>query len=754
MSVTRGSGLVLVLSVLILFSGVFVSAFSFGDFFGGITGRVAGSSSSYTTFNKVLYSNDNGILTNRTEFVLDKPMNITYLKVVWAQASASTTSSCDNGYVFGVKSNGQIVRLAYDSSLSVPSITSSYTSSSGNVMYSKIIINSSCLEGLKLFALNISGRYNDNTDFVSCVGDAYIQCNSKALLAKRCVSGRYVDIVPTPTCYENDCFSRCNVTSPSMVSPVIQTAPSACYYRGGCSQNISLVSQGSIDGYDIIWTYFYEGYPEGVEICSCDGNMSKRGNPTRVSGSNTIVPFLNDSNREMIKNISYSIFSYKGANRSAPVSRIIQNIDYRCSSECNFLGENMTIDDSDPTNYKTCVRNESSNYCFKWSAPMSCPVSSVFDNEGLKCSGVLGTNDCYDSRPGKEDMYFCNTSAKSLTNAEAERSKSCGIPGVGCYKCDGGYKYDSQQGFCVSNSCFNQGGGVRASECNIAKGICNNSVGFTNAIVNDSLDCCNPDFKCFICGDGYHARNNSCVSNECSGSKPYGSNFTLGVNNTNVSSVNMVWNYVVGPVGACQWNCSRDYRINISDNLSCMYGRVMCSDTSVNGICTNVSLSGGVNYSVSADCASGSCFVCDSSLRYFSNGSACVLNNSCISGMTWNGLTCVSPIASCTGCVLGTKCIGSSDVTKIMRVNVNIGGSNTKAYCDPSSKMFVPLVVDNQTCSYNAQCASNLCGADLRCLNIAKEVRDASGMMKKVYCWFSTGFSLNSTAYNACLAAP
>lgn len=735
----KRSGLVFFVLVLVLFSGISVSAFSFSDFFGGITGRVVGSG--YTTFNKVLYDNDNGILTNRTEFVLDKPMNITNLKVVWAQASASTTSSCDRGDVFGVKSNGQIVRLTYDSSLTVPKTTSSYSSSSGNVVYSKIVINSSCLEGLKLFALNISGRYNDNTDVASCVGDAYVQCSSRTLLTKRCVSGRYVDIVPTPTCYENDCFTRCNVTNPSMASPIIQTAPSVCDYRGGCSQNISL-SSANVDGYDVIWTYFYEGYSDSVEVCSCDGNMSKYGNPTRVSGSSIIVPFLNDSNVKIIKNISYSIFSYKGANRSESTYGNIQNIDYGCNSECNFLGENISMEDADPTNYRTCVRNQSSNYCFKWSVPMGCPISSIFDNGSLKCSGVLGTNDCLDSRPGKQYMYFCNTSTKSLANAENVEERSCGIPGIGCYSCDSGYSYDSQQGFCVSNSCFNQPGGVRASLCSVAGGICNNSVGFTNAIVNDSLDCCNLDFKCFVCSDGYHARNGTCVLNNCTGNEPLGSNFTKGIDFTTNASVNLTWSYVSGVARTCQWNCSVGFRLNKLDNRSCIEGFAPCGD--FDGICSSTVLAGG-NVVDNANCSTGeNCYVCNVQDGYVKNGSIC--SRGCASGKIWNGISCVNERLNCTGCILNNRCIGS-DSSNVVRVSV--GGN--RYYCD-STHEFKSLIGNNQSCQFNAQCSSNLCGADSKCLDIGEEVRKASGFMKSVVCWFQNGFSSTSNAYNECLA--
>ncbi len=739
----KRSGLAFVVLVLVVFSVFSVSAFSFSEFFGGITGNAA-APVVYTIFNKNVFENNAGFLTNRIEFELDKPMNITSLKIGWAKASASTSSSCDNGYVYGVKLNGGITRLTYDTTLSGGRATSSSSSSSsrGNVVYSKLIVNSSCTEGLKLFDLNISGKYEDNEDFVPCTSDFYISCVSRNLITKRCVSGRYVDISPAPTCYEYDCFSRCNVTNPSMDSPVIQTSPSACDYRGGCSQNISL-SSADVDGYDVIWTYFYEGYSGSVEVCSCDGNMSKYGNPTRVSGSSIIVPFLNDSNVKIMKNISYSIFSYRGANRSEPTYGNIQNIDYGCNSECNFLGENISVEDVDPTNYKTCVRNESSNYCFKWSVPMGCPISSIFDNESLKCSGVLGTNDCLDSRPGKQYMYFCNTSTKSLANAENVGERSCGIPGIGCYSCDSGYSYDSQQGFCVSNSCFNQPGGVRASECSVAKGICNNSVGFTNAIVNDSLDCCNPDFKCFVCSNGYHARNGTCVLNNCTGNEPLGSNFTKGIDFTTNASVNLTWSYVSGVARTCQWNCSVGFRLNKLDNRSCIEGFAPCGE--FDGICSSTVLAGG-NVVGNANCSTGeNCYVCNIQDGYVKNGSVC--SRGCVNGKIWNGISCVNERPGCNGCVLNNRCVGDSSIV----VRVNVAGN--RYYCDTTHE-FKLLIENNQSCQFNAQCSSNLCGADGKCLDIAEEVRKASGFMKSVVCWFQNGFSSTSNAYDECLARP
>lgn len=543
-----------------------------------------------------------------------------------------------------------------------------------------------------------------------------------------------------------DCFTTCASNGSGVYAPQISNINSSCYLNEGCgSATILPNSNTGSFSYDFLWLYKYKD-GSNKTVCACNGTQSVGGVPTGASapaGAYNLPLNIIDDGSKIISNVTFYVLANKASNRSNSASSVI-NVNYRCQNGCYVLGQNVSasVDGQSETNkYRTCVNLPAPNHiCMNYSEVKTCDAGLKFVNGACQYAGTFNCN-------GEGD--FCNESGISISHASLDSSKSCVLAGVGCYKCDGGYALDSAQKVCVNSSCMTQVSGMNS--CSYAGGLCKNT-SISGAILNPSLDCCSSN-GCYICNAGYHVSNGTCVSDDCSGFKPHGNNFTLGVNNTNVSSVNMTWNYIVGPVGACQWNCSSDYRLNISDNLSCVYGKAMCSDSSVNGICTKVSLIGGVNYSASAICDSGSCFVCDNSLRYFSNGTNCVLNNSCASGMVWNGLTCVSPMASCTGCVLGTKCIGSSEGTKIMRVNVNISGTITKAYCDPASKMFAPLVTDNQTCSYNAQCASNLCGADLRCLNIAKEVKDASSLMKKVYCWFSTGFSLNSTAYNACLAA-
>jgi hypothetical protein len=308
-----------------------------------------------------------------------------------------------------------------------------------------------------------------------------------------------------------------------------------------------------------------------------------------------------------------------------------------------------------------------------------------------------------------------------------------------CIACNAGHSWDSVQKECTIDGCTNNCTGV-CSGANIP-----------NSIINTNSTCCSSK-SCYACSVGYHPNNGSCVSDICSGVKPVENspNVSFGVNSTNISSINMTWNYIRGVAGACQWNCSPDYKINVSNNLSCMYGRVNCSE--INGICSSATLSN-AGVDSNADCISGSCFVCNEGQRYFSNGTSCVFNNSCASGYVWNGFICSSSIPCASNCILDGKCI-VSDPNRIVRANLNASGDIIKVYCDPSSNIFVRLLADNQTCSFNAQCASNLCGSDLKCLNIAQEVRNASGWLKKVYCWFSTGFSFNSAAYNACLAAP
>jgi len=566
-------------------------------------------------------------------------------------------------------------------------------------------------------------------------------------------------VLPASADFNGDGFAEIatfNSTTFAIISPYIPSAPSVNSIAGGCNfgQSCGSVVLGNIIGseVEVLWTYYYA---DGTKKNYCSSSALNRAkNCTQanlavnsnlktsysgVSGNSFSIPLLiGDSSGKVVSRVGVSVAQVKNNLRSAWSSEsIVSNVIYGCSHECNVSGSTKCLSS---LNYEVCG-NYDSDICYEWSSSKSC--SSDFGNyyscssASDKCESSVGVN-CVGINANSLNL-FCYV-GDNILNGTKESNYNCPT-GQSCFSCAQNFTWNGTN--CLRNN----------ANCTSSGGYCS-SLQVVGGVINETLSCSLGTDSCYICGEGFHGYGGSCISNNCTGIKPVldSAHVNFGANNTNNSLVNMTWNYIRGVAGACQWNCSSDYKINVSDNLSCVYGRVNCSE--IGGICSTTVLSN-AKVSSDADCVSGSCYVCNNEQRYFSNGVSCVFNNTCASGSVWNGFACSQYVQCSSNCTLNGKCI-VSEPNRIVRTNLNVDGKVIKAYCDPSSKVFVELLADNQACSYNAQCASNLCGADMRCLNIAKEVRDASSWLKSVYCWFSTGFrystDLNSD-YMKCLNA-
>jgi len=348
---------------------------------------------------------------------------------------------------------------------------------------------------------------------------------------------------------------------------------------------------------------------------------------------------------------------------------------------------------------------------------------------------------------------FCNVSTRSLTNASsvsATYTTMCGLNGlnIGCYRCDSGFKYDADRGYCVSNNCMIQGNADNL--CSSNGGVCNNSLtygGFSHA--NITLDCCNGDFTCFQCNSGAHFYNGSCVSDNCANGDnflPLGANntYTLGANSTNSSSINMTWSYINGAVGACQWTCSYGYELNLSTNRSCKE-RVVSPCASIGGVCSSTNISNSV-VDVFGNCSVGSCYTCNSG--FISNGVACVQRSCADEGKIDNGVGCVGNLSGCDGCILEkngvSRCVGAGFKVEILGV---------KKYCDLETHTFKNVLTENQACTSGAQCASGFCFQNAT-ISYCQDLTKVGGLQEtiiKFVCWFTT-IGQGEGAYNSCKA--
>ncbi|MEI7718296.1 MAG: hypothetical protein WCI72_00380 [archaeon] len=273
--------------------------------------------------------------------------------------------------------------------------------------------------------------------------------------------------------------------------------------------------------------------------------------------------------------------------------------------------------------------------------------------------------------------------------------------------------------------------------------------------INSQLECCTGEV-CVQCSEGSHFYNGTCVSDDCTnltGFAPQGFNFTAGVNKTNSSSVIMEWNYVSGVAGACQWNCSYGYTLNLSTNNTCQeIVKVNCTANVSKYICSNLSISNAFNNSQLGFCedSSKSCFACNTNATL--RDGVCVAKTCADDGLIDNGIECVANI-SCPS----NKCtVKRNGVEKCVPDGLKMKVNNTEMYCDAViDHKLKPLLANSAVCSFSSQCKSNLCAVNatgtMVCLDVRSQVNFITNALISINCFLTNGFSWSSTAYLTCV---
>jgi len=460
------------------------------------------------------------------------------------------------------------------------------------------------------------------------------------------------------------------------------------------------------------------------------------------SGNNSATsysfPFnLTNQYNKVISNITLRVAARKGESISEWHSETRDVIYPGCpiTPICDTLGENISVTKNNY--YKTCIKQ--SNNCYNWSEEKACPDGLVYNSELGICYSGLGSSCSGSDNNG--NSLFCVDGLQVPFGAYNRTGQSCGNNHQTCVACNEGLEWNSDAGECIDPNC-NQ-------NCTTLGGTClNETFGdpINNISENASLNCCTSK-KCYVCDEGLHYFNGSCVSNNCSGIQPTGFNFTKGNNFTTIGATN--WDYRMdlrsssNGLGACQWYCNSGFKLNISDNKSCMVGNASCV-SEIGGFCSSSGMNG--SYSVEGSCDTGVCYMCNVSAGYNYNGSGCIYGL-CTNGQTWNGLACVTPSSdiSCNdGCALNNKCVRGS-----FRAEIDL----QRVYCDGTTNEFVLQKENDATCIENYECKTNLCTQDGRCIDIAEEVIKASTILKKISCWISTGFKWDSSEWATCLAS-
>lgn len=680
----KRSGFILIVLALVLFSGLFVSALSLSDCLSGklsIVNNTIKNGTQYASYNASLRDNNISVLS----------CNSSETAIVIGSRVITCPSGSSNSFCVG-----------------------SNTSSS-----SQVCTSYGWLGNCKSYATQYSYKmsiYGVNVSSVTSSGSSFVSCAQK-----------------------------CAINRTTMIGVAdITSAPDRCYFGEVCDANVTIARGQNSEGYDLVWIYRYNDGTNS-SFCACNGTETVNSKVVRISSIANIynLPIVvNDSAGKKIDSVQLFVYSFNRTNRSAINSGVANvNVNYRCVGECDTLGRKIPYRSyTGQTNqYLTCVVVPGSA-CFNWSdTPSTCDSGFIFNISSQNCERVQGlTVNCTGVdkvcvnvfQDDENNVAYEDDNEISLGHASEQTNLRCALSSERCFKCDVGHIWNSGKGKCVRSGCVDN--------CTSSGGVCS-STEVDNSHNNASLECCDYSI-CRLCDSGYHLFNGTCVSNNCSGVKPSGVGVFLGANTTSAGVVNWTYSPAIASLGACQWKCNESgYRLNISDNVSCVEGVASCSE--FGGICSSTALAGGV-LSI-GNCSTGSCYVCNQNTNYFSNGTACVYQ-ACPSGKIFNGIGCVDPKPGCNGCVLNNKCVGN-DTARVVRIN----SGSSRYYCNSSSNQFVQLAGNNQSCQFGAQCSSNLCGANGKCLDVVEEVGKSSSMITTIYCWIvNLGFG---SGYNQCL---
>ncbi len=498
----------------------------------------------------------------------------------------------------------------------------------------------------------------------------------------------------------------------------ITSSPDECGYNVECS---GFGFRGSPNSnYTINWTYmFADGYTEVVSQLGKFGNNGESGFSMKFN--NTIS---DKAKKRIISSINYTVFDDRGSS----VKRSLVVNYAGCSNECLVLSSKNCTGVTQ-TQYKNCIQSGTSA-CFKLDSNIgNCAQGDICDQTQRACVPSEGTTiTCV----GNNNMFCSSQSfiAGIATGKLVNRStQSCGSSNFSCYECNAskGYSINDEKDNCDKLDC--------SKTCLTSNGICNSSASnLANAAINNTFECCDLESNCHVCSTGYHPFNGTCVSNNCTGIQPTGTNFTKGAN-TSLTG-NNTWNYNAtlrgGAALTCQWGCDVGFRIDLANNNSCVAGDPTCSE--VGGVCLTA-LGNSITIAFGNCTSGGTCSQCNT--EYGFNGTACV-KSYCESGKIWNGFECTIDTIDgvcASGCKYNGNCIGNG---------IRIDASAKRYYCPLSGSAFVEAKTNGVACSSNFECQKNLCGKSGKCTDIVSELQSNVNFIGGAVCKLRALFRLET----------
>lgn len=510
------------------------------------------------------------------------------------------------------------------------------------------------------------------------------------------------------------CDYKCAINGTGVSPPIIRVLREACYYNNDCGTiNVSHNNGGNVE-YEFRWKYYYTN-GSTREVCGCNGTTLIGGG--RVSSGITAGDYsfpllINDNLGIPINKVEFGVAVLKNGNRSSWTSKNI-TLNYSCLNECNTLDAkrcNITASNS----YNVCG-NFDGDVCLEWSSLRYCDSGDICNPSSNSCvfdSTVSCTGFCYIAQPGYS----------------VPASGSC-VAGYSCYRCNENYSWKESTKRCEKDNC--------TSTCPSNAVVSLTTI--ANAL-NSTNETCGLG-SCWMCNNGFHAFNGSCISNNCGGSLPStnaSSGTLFGANNFTEGN-SLSWIYTDNSIlTACTWSCNATTHRNLSvDFDGCLPGLGPCRGNigCVNSSTMNVS--GAIN--ITGDCPNvdDKCYRCGN-VNEIWNGSSCRL---CGDNQVLREGRCVDSNFCINGCIYNDS---SRSRLICLKSEYRINTGEGALYCGSDHAVGFQKEI-NASCGYNFECRTNYCGNG-HCIDILANEQNQTNLLSKILCYLKRILGIDSNA--------
>ena len=330
----------------------------------------------------------------------------------------------------------------------------------------------------------------------------------------------------------------------------------------------------------------------------------------------------------------------------------------------------------------------------------------------------------------------CNTSIVGSVNHLYPETISCEYIPPQCTDED----WDSNSKQCIDSMCEDKCSAIKGFFLNNTIALEKNTTGLSAGlfILNDTINNCGNNSGCYVCKEGSHEFNGTCVPDSCGGFIPEGTNFTNG-SSTFLTGDFKNWTYNLlsrfenKPLGLCEWYCDEGFRLDTSTNNTCIALRESEKLDCLNeakGFCYNgTGPINSINLTKDASCEDEGdvCFICEK-------------------GYKWNGSSCVEDFSVCGE----DRCLNPEDKVCYPLKYRLINSTNSRLYCSNDLK-FKLQKGEGMNCSVPYECESNYCNSKGKCFDVVEGLVKQVSLLRQIMCFFTSGFSISNEEYNICI---